>query len=69
MQTITSEGISKEALLYSTGNYIQSLGLEHDGKQYEKKVCIYAQPGHFVGRQTLKEHCKSTVLKKIFFKD
>ena len=30
-------------LLYSTGNSIQSLGIEHDGRQYEKKniyVCM-----------------------------
>ena len=25
------EGISNEILLYSTGNYIQSLGTDHDG--------------------------------------
>ena len=25
-----------EVLLYSTGNYIQSLGVEHDGRQCEK---------------------------------
>ena len=24
-------------LLHSTGNYIQSLGIDHDGKYYEKK--------------------------------
>ena len=24
-------------LLYGTGNYVQSLGVEHDGRQYEKK--------------------------------
>ena len=36
------EWISSEVLLYSTGNYIQSLGVDHDGKQYEKKnVYIY----------------------------
>ena len=38
------EWMSNEALLYSTGNYIQSLGIEHDGRQYEKKniyVCVY----------------------------
>ena len=29
--------ISIEVLLYSTGNYIWSLGKEHDGRQYEKK--------------------------------
>ena len=33
---------SNEVLLYSTGNYIQSLVMEHDGRCYEKKnVCIY----------------------------
>ena len=26
------EGISNEVLLYSTENYIQSLGIDHDGK-------------------------------------
>ena len=26
------EGISNEVPLYSTGNYIQSLGIEHDGR-------------------------------------
>ena len=40
------EWISNEVLLHSTGNCIQSLGLEHD---YEKKtvcVCVYiSMPG------------------------
>ena len=31
------EWISNEVLLYSTGNYIHSLGIEHDGREYEKK--------------------------------
>ena len=30
--------ISQEVLLYSTGNYIQSLGIDHDGREYEKIV-------------------------------
>ena len=30
------EWISHEVLLYSTGNYIQSLGLDHDGKECNK---------------------------------
>ena len=35
------EWISNEVLLYSTGNYIQSLVTEHDRRWYEKKnVCI-----------------------------
>ena len=35
------EWISNEILLYSTGNYIESLMMEHDGEQSEKKnVCV-----------------------------
>jgi len=34
---LNSECISSEVLLYSTGNYIQSLVKEHDGRLYEKK--------------------------------
>ena len=30
------EWISIEVLLYSIGNYIQSLGIEHDERQYKK---------------------------------
>ena len=29
--------LSNEVLLYSTGNYIQSLGIDHDGRYYEKR--------------------------------
>ena len=37
---------NNEVLLCSTGNYILSLVIDHDGRQYEKKnvcvcVCIY----------------------------
>ena len=35
------EWISNEVRLYGTGNSMQSLGIDHDGRQYEKKnVCI-----------------------------
>ena len=46
--------ISSGILLYSTGNYVQSLGVEHD-KIY---VCL----GHYAIQQKLTQHCKSTVL-------
>ena len=36
-QLLPLEWKSNEILLYSTGNYIQSLMMEHDGGQYEKK--------------------------------
>ena len=35
--------LSNEVLLCSTGNYIQSLVMEHDGKEYEKRnvsICM-----------------------------
>ena len=39
------EQISK-VLLHSTGNYIQSPGIDHDGKEYKKIMYIYAQLSH-----------------------
>ena len=33
------EWIDNKVLLYSTGNYIQSSGIDHDGKQYKKRIC------------------------------
>ena len=35
------ERISNDALLYSTGNYIQSLGIEHDEDIIRKRIHIY----------------------------
>ena len=32
--------INSKVLLYNMGNYIQSPGIDHDGKEY-KKGCIY----------------------------
>ena len=34
------EKINNKVLLYSTGNYIQYSGINHNGKEY-KKECIY----------------------------
>ena len=61
--------ISPEVLLHSTENYIQSLGTEHDGRQYEKKkvhlsisLYIYERPGHYAVQQKLTQLCKSAIL-------
>ena len=40
------EWLSNEVLLYSTGNYIQSLGIDHDGRECKKRnvyiyMCVY----------------------------
>ena len=61
---LNSEWISSEVLLYSTGNSIQSLGLEHDGGDQKTVfvfVCERERLGHFAV-QKLAQHCKSTVL-------
>ena len=37
------EWINNEVLLHSTGNYIQSLGVDHDGRYYKKEnvyICM-----------------------------
>ena len=39
------EWISNETLPYSTGNYIQSLGIQRDGREYEKKNVYTCMPG------------------------
>ena len=40
MQTVTLGWISNGVLLYSTGKYVQSLGVEHDGKLYDGSVTV-----------------------------
>ena len=42
-QVLHLEWINNKVLLYSTGSYIQSLGVEHDGREYETKnmyICM-----------------------------
>ena len=38
---IDLEWTSNEVLLYSTGNYIQPLGIERDGRYYERIIYMY----------------------------
>ena len=33
--------INNKVLLYSTGEYIQYLVINHNGKEHEKKECLY----------------------------
>ena len=58
MQTTTFRMDNNEGLLYSIGNYVQSLGTEHDGKEYKT---IYIKLSHSAIQQKL-AHCKSTIL-------
>ena len=42
IKLLNLEWVNNEVLLYSTGNYIQSLRIDHVGRYYEKKsVCVY----------------------------
>ena len=59
--------ISNEVLLYSTGNYVQSLMMEHDGKLWEKNnvyMCV-CMTGSLCCIVELTEHCKLTIIEKI----
>ena len=52
--------INHKVLLYSTGNCIQYLGINHNGKQYEK---IYIYLNHSDVQQKLTQQYKSTILQ------
>ena len=62
------EWISNKILQYSTGNYVQSLGVDHDGRQYEKKnvhICMTGSLCYTVGTgTTLKINYTLVKLKK-----
>ena len=49
----------------STGKYIQSLGIEHDGREYEKKNIWL---GYYAVQKKMTEHCKSTIFNEFFKK-
>ena len=38
---LRTEWINNKVQLYSTGNYIQSPVINHNGKEYEKRMCMY----------------------------
>ena len=47
-------------LLNSTGNCIQYLVINHNGKEYEKEKCIYVDLNHFAV-QKKSTHYKPTI--------
>ena len=44
---------NNKILLYNTENYIQYPMINHNGKEYLKKECIYVQLNHFAVCQKL----------------
>jgi len=60
-----SRSAMRSCCMYSTGNCIQSLVMEHDGRYYEKKnvcICMY---NWVILQQKLTEPSKSTIIKKL----
>ena len=59
--------VRNEVLLYSTGNYIQSLGKDHDGRKYEKKndwvTSLYSRNWHNIINQLIKIYNKKQQVK------
>ena len=53
--------IDNKVLLYNTEYYIQSAGINQNGKEYFKKECIYVFNSHFAVEQRLAQDCKSTI--------
>ena len=54
-------GQKDKVLLYSTGNYFQCPGINHNGK-YKKRMYINIKLSHFAMQQKL-THRKSTILQ------
>ena len=56
------ERVNNKVLLCRIGNYIQSPGLDHDGKEYLKRMYTYVKwLRHFALQQKLSQHCESTI--------
>ena len=53
-----------EVLLYSMGNYIKSLGIDHDGRKYKKGNVHICMTGSLAAQQKLAQHCKPTIIFK-----
>ena len=57
------EWISNDSLLYSTGNHIYSLVMEHDNVRTRMYICICDWVTLLYSRK-LTEHCKPSMMEK-----
>ena len=57
------EWINNKVLLYSTGSYIQDPVINHNGKEYKKRMYICVKLSHLAVQQKLTQRCKSTILQ------
>ena len=62
LRTITFRKGKQQSPTVQHRNYIQSLGVEHDGRWEKECIYIYVWLGHDAVQQKLTEHCKSTIL-------
>ena len=65
MQTIKFRKDKQKVLPHSTGKYIQSPGIDHNGKEYRREfvcVCVYIniELNHFAIQHKLAQYYKST---------
>ena len=50
--------------MYSTGNYIHDLMINHNGKGYKKRMSTCVQLSYVVVQQRLAQRCKSALQLK-----
>ena len=57
--------VNNKVLLYSIGDYIQYPEINHNGKEYKKRIYmyIYIWLNHFAVQQKSTQHCKSTIFQ------
>ena len=60
---LCTKEINNIDLLHNSGNYIQYLVINYNGKESEKEVYVYIQLNHFAEHQKLTQHCKSTIFQ------
>ena len=63
MQTIAFRMDKQQGPTASTGNCIQSPGINHNGKEYLKRMCMCVKLSPFAAQQRLPQHCTSTILQ------
>ena len=52
--------ISNKVLPYTTGNCIQSSGINHNGEEYKKRICVY-KLSPCTAHQRRAPHCRSAI--------
>ena len=59
----TVHRVAKSRTPYSTGNYIQHLAINHNGKENEKECVNHFAEIHNRNTAEIIQHCKSTIFQ------